>query len=343
MPRQTGIPFVILLTVLGALGSLTLGTLGYLFLMNPFSQHAEANPTRKGQREEFAADRDGSAAVIDTKRALGYLKDVCDLGPRISGTDGMKKQQELLTKHFEDQGGKVSLQKFDHRQNGRQDATEMANLIVRWHPDRDRRVILCSHYDTRPIADQEPNRRKWTDPFVSANDGGSGVALLMELAHHMKDLKTNVGVDFVFFDGEEYIFDHDAPIRDYFIGSEHFATAYRKEKPKYRYVAAVLLDMIAGKNPRFPVEPNSWFAARGVVEQVWSIAAELKCKSFQFTEGTRVEDDHVALSRGGIPAIDIIDFGYPHWHKLSDTPENCSGEGLEQVGRVLIVWLGRVK
>ena len=76
--------------------------------------------------------------------------------------------------------------------------------------------MLCSHYDTRPIADQEPDRRKWHEPFLSANDGGSGVALLMELAHQMKDIKTQVGVDFVFFDGEEFIFDRD---RDaYFLG-----------------------------------------------------------------------------------------------------------------------------
>jgi hypothetical protein len=340
MSRQTGTWIVVLLCLLA------LVTLGTLLLMNPFPPNAEANPTKKDQREEFAADRDGGGAVpFDTKRALGYLKDVCAIGPRISGTEGMKKQQELLVKHFEDHGGKVSLQKFEGRQNSRNDPVEMANLIVRWYPDRERRVILCSHYDTRPIADQEPNRARWTDPFLSANDGGSGVALLMELAHHMKDLKTNVGVDFVFFDGEEYIFKPDGD--RYFLGSEHFAAAYRKaqreDRSKERYAAAILLDMIAGKNPRFPVEPNSWFAARGLVDQVWGIAAELKCSSFQYTEGTRVEDDHVALNRGGIPAIDVIDFSYRHWHRLSDTPENCSGEGLEQVGRVLAVWLQRVK
>jgi glutaminyl-peptide cyclotransferase len=337
MSRRTG-TFLILVIVLGTVGA---GVLGYLIMQN-----ANAHP----QREEFAADRDGGVA-IDTKRALGYLKDVCAIGPRISGTEGMKKQQELLTKHFEDQGGKVSLQKFDARQTSRREPVEMANLIVRWHPDRERRVILCSHYDTRPIADQEPNRNRWTEPFLSANDGGSGVALLMELAHHMKDLKTGVGVDFVFFDGEEYIFDPrpaDQGGDRYFLGSEHFAAAYRKEKPKYRYVAAVLLDMIAGKNPRFFVEPNSWFAARGVVDQLWGIAKDLKCNAFVYTEGQAVEDDHVALNRGGIPAVDIIpplwgEASYPHWHRLSDTPENCSSEGLDQVGRVLAVWLQRVK
>src|SRR5437763_14811021 len=100
---------------------------------------------------------------------------------------------------------------------------EKANMIFTWHPERARRAILCSHYDTRPIADQEPNPRKWHDPFVSANDGGSGVALLMELANHMKDLKTEIGVDFACFDGEEDIFEETD---SYFFGSEHFAHQY---------------------------------------------------------------------------------------------------------------------
>src|SRR5581483_4853288 len=115
--------------------------------------------------------------------------------------------------------------------------------------------ILCSHYDTRPIADQEPDRRKWQQPFISANDGGSGVALLMELGNHMKTLKPKVGVDFVLFDGEEYIFDSN---RDrYFFGSEHFANQYRKGDGKVVYAAAILLDMIGGKTVRFPCEQHS--------------------------------------------------------------------------------------
>src|SRR5438105_15250735 len=119
----------------------------------------------------------------------------------------------------------------------------MANLIVRWHPERQRRIILCSHYDTRPLADQEPDERKWREPFLSANDGGSGVALLMELAHHMKKLPTKVGVDFVLFDGEEYIFERD---RDkYFFGSEHFAKTWKEQKARPQYLAGVLMDMIA--------------------------------------------------------------------------------------------------
>jgi hypothetical protein len=253
----------------------------------------------------------------------------------------MTKQQELLKKHFEGLGARVELQKFTAKQKSQKLAVEMANLMVSWHPDRERRIILCSHYDTRPIADQEPNPRKWHDPFLSANDGGSGVALLMELGNHMKDLKTEAGVDFVFFDGEEYIFERTDK---YFFGSEHFGNLYQSGKMKDRkYLAAVLLDMVGGKDAKFPIEPNSWLQGAAVVQAIWGVAQEQKCALFQNKEGTEVLDDHVALGRAGIAAIDIIDFSYPHWHRLTDLPENCSGETLEQVARVLSVWLQRVK
>jgi hypothetical protein len=299
-------------------------------------------------RDEFASDRgknDKAAPVaIDAKRTMAYLEKICDIGPRISGSEGMKKQQELVKKHFEELGAKVRMQTFTAKQRSQRDTVEMANLIASWNPERERRVILCSHYDTRPIADQEENRRRWTEPFISANDGGSGVALLMELAHHVKDLKTNVGIDFVFFDGEEYIFD-PAPDHDrYFFGSEYFAESYRKERSKRKYLGAVLLDMIAGKKPHFPVEQNSWFSARPLTRDLWSIAEELKCRAFDsVNEGPSVQDDHLALNRAGIPACDIIDFKYDHWHRLTDVPANCSPEGMEQVAKVLSVWLQRVR
>src|SRR5262249_44801768 len=149
-----------------------------------------------------------------------------------------------IKKHFQDLGMKVREQSFEAKQNSQPKAVPMTNLIVRYFPERDRRVILCTHYDTRPIADQEPDERKWREPFLSANDGGSGVALLMELGHHMKDLPAKVGVDFLLFDGEEYVFNKSDK---YFFGSDHFAQAWKKDKDRPDYKAAVLMDMIAGK------------------------------------------------------------------------------------------------
>jgi glutaminyl-peptide cyclotransferase len=340
MARLTGsISLVILFLVAGGVALMV-----YLGSGKAEATKAEA-PNLEG--DKFAEDRAGAGVPFDAKRAMGYLEDLCKIGPRISGSDGMKKQQELLTKHFEDKGGKVTVQKFTGRQPGR-DPVEMANLIVSWQPDKERRVILCSHYDTRPIADQEPMRKRWQDPFISANDGGSGVALLMELGNHMKDLNNNVGVDFVFFDGEEMIYDPEPGKNEYFFGSKHFAAEYRKSRQKKDakvYLGAILLDMVGGKKANFPIEQNSAFVASDLVKDVWKIAAEMKCPAFRGDEYSkwRVEDDHIPLNKGGIPAIDIIDFDYEHWHKLSDLPENCSGESLDQVARVVSVWIQRVK
>jgi hypothetical protein len=295
------------------------------------------------ERTPFASDRAAvDPVVLDGNRALGYLKDICALGPRLSGTAAMQKQQELIRKHFETLGATVRMQQFSATQNSQKTPVDMANLIVSWNPERKRRLLVCSHYDTRPIADQEPDPRNWRERFLSANDGGSGVAFLMELGNHMKRLKTEVGVDFVFFDGEEYVFE---PKRDkYFFGSEHYAQSYRKERAGGTVVVgAVLLDMIAGKRPRFPVEGHSVWMARRLTEQLWKIAQDQKCSAFRYERGPDVMDDHLALNRAGIPAVDIIDFDYPHWHRLSDTPENCGPEGIVQVGKVVSVWLQQAK
>lgn len=317
-------------------------------MSQPWTTQAQSPPgtpqTEKARPSAFAADRFPDITIIqfDAKRAMGYLRDICKIGPRISGSRAMKKQQEIIQKHFEDLGVKVDYQRFEARQRSRPDNVEMANMVMSWNPEATRRVILCSHYDTRPIADQEPNQQRWRDPFTSANDGGSGVALLMELGHHMKNLKLNVGVDFVLFDGEEYVFRRDD---EYFFGSKHFGAQYQKAKNKTVYTGAILLDMIAGKNASFPIEQNSWWKASTLVREVWQTAGELKCDAFNSREFSKVavEDDHMALNRAGIPAIDIIDFEYPHWHRLTDLPENCSPESMEQVARVLTVWMQKTR
>ena len=344
MSRWT-VGFVLVLAALIAVGGLVMS--------KSWSAKAQEEPRGNDKRQakpaadEFASERrpgDSPVLPFNAKRAMGYLEELCKIGPRMSGSEGMKKQQEMLKKHFETHGGRVEFQRFTaHQKSQGASSVEMANLIVSWHLDRPRRVILCSHYDTRPIADQEPDRRRWHDTFVSANDGGSGVALLMEMAPQMKDLKADVGIDFVFFDGEEYIFD-PAPGGDkYFFGSEYFGTTYVKSKPRFRYVGAILLDMVGGKDVHIPVEPNSMIMAGSLLEQVWKIAEELKCDAFEKRMGKEAYDDHLALNKAHIPAIDLIDFDYPHWHRLSDVPANCSADSLEQVARVLGVWLQRVK
>jgi glutaminyl-peptide cyclotransferase len=328
--------------------------LGWLMIM-PHVGTTAGQPGKTGDppkvREVFASNTPPVPATInpaafDGKRAMGYIEQLCKIGPRISGTEGMKKQQDLIKAHFEKLGAKVELQRFQGKQLSQPAPVEMANIVVTWFPDRERRVLLCSHYDTRPHADQEPDRNNWTKPFVSANDGTSGVAWLMELGNHMKQLPLTVGVDFVLFDGEEYVFDgagRDA--RDkYFFGSEHFADEYRKDRHGRFYAAGILLDLCAGKDAVYPVEQNSWFQAGGLLQQIFATAKEMHVSNFDEKRTVTVNDDHLALNAAGIPTVDIIDFdGYKHWHRLSDTPDKCSPETMENLSKVLSIWLQRCR
>jgi glutaminyl-peptide cyclotransferase len=310
------------------------------------------------KRDKFGEDRvpakvDFKSFPLDEKRILSYVKALCDIGPRISASAGMMKQQELLTKHFEAHGGKVTRQEFKAKQRSVQNEIPMVNLIIAFHPERKRRVIFCSHYDTRPSAHQEPNRLSWTKPFVSANDGTSGVAIFMELAHHLKDVPTEVGVDIVLFDGEEYILDPGVPgfVQGdrYFIGSEYFANEYLRLKGKlpYQYVSGILLDLCAHEKARLAIEGHSLLYAPDLQKQVWKIAQSINAKSFVnergFNRANEVLDDHIALNAVGIPTIDIIDFDYEHWHLLSDTPDKISGKQSAEVGQVLLAWLQSFK
>jgi hypothetical protein len=343
------------LTVATAIG------LAGCFAQSQPTQQPEKTPMGGGAEEkanlpkmtEFATANGGEGkdepapVKFDSERALKYLKQLCDIGPRISASEGMKKQQELIEKHFKDLGCTVTRQEFKAKQLSRKNETEMVNYIISWNPEKLRRVIISTHYDTRPIADQEPNPKNWNKPFVSANDGTSGVAFLMELGNHMKDLKCEFGVDFVLFDGEEYVFETN-PLGGgdkYFFGSDYFGEQYTKskDKRKFRYDAALLLDLFAGKDAQLKIERFSVDNAEKLVEQVWGVAKNVGAKSFKFENGYEIQDDHLALLRAGIPAIDLIDFDYKHWHKLTDTPDKISGDQMAEVSKVITVWLQKIK
>jgi glutaminyl-peptide cyclotransferase len=143
-------------------------------------------------------------ANYDPVRAFGYLQQLCELGPRPSGTPAMQRQQEMLRRLFSAQGANVSMQTFEIRHPEDGSPVPMANLIASWHPDRPKRFLLCAHYDTRPYPDRDRRNRRGV--FVGANDGASGTAALIELSHQLTDLPADVGLDFVLFEGEVFVF-----------------------------------------------------------------------------------------------------------------------------------------
>ncbi len=306
-------------------------------------------PTSGSGESRVPPPRTLEAIPFDGNAAFQMLTRLCDLGPRTSGSPGMLQQQQLLASHFQELGGTVSLQKFERRHPQDGSRVELANLIVQWHPEREERILLCAHYDTRPMADQDPDPARRTLPMPGANDGASGVAVLAELGRHMPGLPGKVGVDFVLFDGEEFVVDDR---RDpYFLGSEHFAREYVQRRPAYRYRAAVLLDMVGDKDLRIYQEGHSisWRDSRPLVNEIWRVARQLGVREFVPRVGHTVRDDHLALHNiARIPACDIIDFDYPRpgvgslWHTTRDTPENCSPLSLAKVGWVLWEWLNHV-
>ncbi len=283
-------------------------------------------------------------AAYDSQRSFSYLKQLCDIGPRPSGSAGMKRQQDLLDRHFRQQGAQVTFQTFEirHPQDGSN--VPMANLIATWNADASKRFLICAHYDTRPFPDQD--RHNPQGVFIGANDGASGTAGLMELANQMHDLPADVGVDLVAFDGEEFIFQQG---RDkYFLGSNFFAEKYKAAPPPIRYTAGVLLDMIGDRELKIYYETNSLRYAPKVAREIWSVARRLRVRAFVPKKKHEIQDDHLPLNQiANIPTIDIIDFDYPregfgapsYWHTEMDVPENCHGQSIAAVVWVVHQWL----
>lgn len=281
------------------------------------------------------------AVEFSGERAMRHLEAICDLGPRPSGSAAMDRQRALLARHFRAAGATVTGQAFQIRDRRTGAPVHVENLLVTWHPDRTERVILAAHYDTRPFPDRDP-----VDPegvFLGANDGASGVAVLMELAAAMPGLPGPVGVDFVLFDAEEYVIHPRDP---YFIGSSYFARQYaadrRAGRLPYAYRAGVLLDMVADRDLEIWQEQHSvdWPDTKPVVDSIWDVARRLEVRAFVPRPKHAVQDDHLPMRMiGGIPTCNIIDFDYPQWHTTADAPAQCAAESLSAVGRVMLAWL----
>ncbi len=294
-----------------------------------------------------ASIADLNPSPVDGERAYGYLKQICALGPRVAGTESNTRQRKMVADHFKKLGGEIREQKFRVRHPLTNKPVEMVNLIGSWFPDRKERVVFGAHYDTRPFPDMEPDPARRRDPFLGANDGASGVALLMEMANHLSESPTPWGVDLVLFDGEELIYEDDQGNRsgEFFLGSMEFARQYKADRKKSdnRYVAGIVLDMVGDRDLAIPVELTSHRRAVSLVRDVWGVASKLQSTVFKQELGREVLDDHIPLNDAGIPTIDIIDFDYPYWHTADDTPAQCSGKSLGEVGRVVTAWVNQPK
>lgn len=280
--------------------------------------------------------------------AYEYLKQLCAIGPRPSGSAGMVAQQQLLAEHFRKCGGDVRMQEFKARNPLDGGSVPMANMIIAWHPERKERILLAAHYDTRPFPDEDKRNPKGT--FIGANDGASGVAILMELGKSMPAFDSRFGVDFVMLDGEEFVYNRTTrglfgtkgdPM---FLGAEWFAREYAGNPPPYKYRWGVLLDMVGGTELRIGEEQNSWqwSDTRPLVKQIWGVADKLGVNEFIPHSTENIQDDHLRLHEiGKIPTCDVISFlSYvKYWHTEQDTPAHCSALSLAKVGWVMQEWL----
>ena len=287
-----------------------------------------------GQNAQTTSDgaAQGSTVVappFSADSAFAYLKKQVAFGPRVPGTPGHAAQLAWMTEFLRARADTVIVQHFTHTHTKTGKKLALANVLARFNPAATQRILLLAHWDTRPTADMEDTEEKRAQPIPGANDGASGVAVLLEIANVLKKQKPDAGVDLLFVDGEDVGPDSG----DMYLGATHFAA----NMPGYKPLYGILIDMIGDLHPVYPVEGNSQDAAPEVVDRIWRIAEELGYQNeFPRRQGGPITDDHVPLNAAGIRTIDIIDFDYAHWHKLSDDVANVSPRGLGVVGKVLL-------
>jgi len=272
---------------------------------------------------------------FDGNSAFAFLKKQTDFGSRSPGSPAHEKCLRYLQTEMQKYADAVSPQTFSHVGYDGKNII-MTNLISSFNLKATTRILFLAHWDSRPRADQDPDFKKRNQSILGANDGASGVAVLLEIAQHLKSNPPNVGIDMLFTDGEDYGKEGDN--QNYLLGAKHFA----KNLPSgFKPAFGILLDMVGDVQLEIAKEKYSLQYAPDIVELVWSTAKELGVD--QFTSDTQgwVIDDHLPFNEVGIKTIDLIDFHYPdetnrYWHTTQDTPDKCSPESLEAVGKVLM-------
>jgi hypothetical protein len=275
---------------------------------------------------------------FDGPSAFRYIEQQLAFGYRIPGTEGHNRMAAWLDSMARARADSVIVQRWTHVTK-RGDSLPLQNVIARYNPGAEKRILFLAHWDTRPKADS-PQSPDSTAAVMGANDGASGVALLLGVMDVLKRSPppAALGVDVLFTDGEDYG-EFVEPYTDVLIGARYYA-AHQPPGPKPLY--AVLWDLVADKDLQIYQEGNSVTGAPEVVNLVWEAARDLGYgKIFVDTPKHVLTDDHIALQQAGIRAIDVVDFDYPAHHTPFDTIDKVSGQSLQIVGDVAVALVRR--
>lgn len=283
--------------------------------------------------------------AFDADSAYAYVSRQVAMGPRVNNTAAHRRCEQWLVESMRQFGADSVIEQRGVVHDHAERALDINNIIARFNPSATKRILLLAHYDTRPIADQDPDPAKRDKPVPGANDGASGVGVLLEAARQLGQKAAPVGVDILLTDAEDCGTDEgpDSELTwalgtQYFM--EHLPYASTAEMPAY----AILLDMVGGTGATFKREYFSQRFAPEINAKVWNAANEAGLSArFKSGQGPGVVDDHVFVNRGGIPAIDIIECENaetgsfpPYWHTLADDMPIIDRSTLGDVGTVLM-------
>ncbi|HFA50107.1 MAG TPA: M28 family peptidase [Bacteroidetes bacterium] len=301
----------------------------------PKSSAEKPAPKKKFFAPEF--QRDSAYSFVNQQVAFGF---------RLPNTSGHKACKEWLVGKFKSYGLKVMEQPFQAKAyTGK--TLNGVNIIAQYNPSASKRILLAAHWDTRHIADSPLSTERQDEPILGADDGGSGVGVLLEIARQLQATPTNIGVDFVLFDAEDYGDNASANPKpeSWCLGSQHWAK--NMMPPNYRPKFGILLDMVGARNAKFPKEGVSLHFAPQVVDKVWRIGQHLGyTRFFDDTKVGTVTDDHLFVNTiAKIPMIDIIGMPRPpdtqnsfgkHWHTHNDNMDIIDAYTLRAVGQTLL-------
>ncbi len=284
------------------------------------------------------------SAQFNADKAFEFTKKQCDFGPRVPGSDAHKACAEYLSSTLKSFGAKVEIQEFvAEGYDGTQ--WEGKNIIASYLPDEQERILLCAHWDSRCVADQEKDKNKQTQPIDGANDGASGVAVLMEVARQLQIKQPSIGIDIILFDVE----DQGTPVfvklsdreDSWCLGTQYWAKEAVKSGYKARW--GILLDMVGASDAVFMKENVSMYFAKDLVNYVWGKAINMGYGDYFINkECGGITDDHLYVNKiARIPCIDIIDYndtrGFnPTWHTHNDNIDNIDRNTLKMVGQLLL-------